>query len=59
MEILKETKRYIYYKDCIYSKNCYKIYLYKHCLYFNLMVNLKEECITLIKNNCNIYNAIR
>lgn len=25
MEILKETKKYIYYKDCIYSKNCYKM----------------------------------
>ena len=25
MEKLKETKRYIYYKDCIYSKMCYKM----------------------------------
>ena len=25
MDKLKETKRYIYYKDCIYSKCCYKM----------------------------------
>ena len=25
MDKLKETKRYIYYKDCIYSKMCYKM----------------------------------